>query len=98
VVVAYYEDDFIPLCSEPIAEFSDLGSADAIAGLLNAEGVHTKVAPVGSIVELPSSYRVLVDPRQAHRARWILKQDEFSEAELTFLATGELGDDQDPQR
>ena len=89
-LVVHDETDFGPTCSEPVAEFSDRGSADAIAGILEGENLHTKVEPVGSVAGLPSRYRVLVDPRQAHRARWVLRENEISESELTFLATGEL--------
>jgi hypothetical protein len=38
---------------------------------------------------------VLVDPRQLHRARWVLRVDEFSESELRYLATGDIGDNTD---
>ena len=87
------EDDFIPACSEPVAEFNDRGSADAIAGLLEGENVHTKIQPIGMASGAPRKYRILVDRRQLHRARWFLDDNEISEGELTYLATGELGDD-----
>jgi hypothetical protein len=31
-----------------------------------------------------------VEPAQIHRARWLMAQSNFSDAELTFLATGTL--------
>lgn len=86
------EDDFLPACSEPVAEFSDRGSADAIAGLLQGENIHTKVHLIGEASGAPRKYLVLVDRRQLHRARWFLADNEISEGELTYLATGELGD------
>ena len=85
------EEDFVPSCTETVAEFNDLGSADAIAGLLKGDGVHTKVKPTGMASGAPRKYLVLVDPTQLHRARWFLENNEISEAELTYLATGELG-------
>jgi hypothetical protein len=97
VLVVQDQDDFVPTCSEPIAEFSDRGSADAIAGILEGENVRTKVEPAGFPTYVPSSYRVLVDPRQAHRARWILQETEISESELSYLATGELGREPDSE-
>jgi hypothetical protein len=86
------EEDFIPACSEQVAEFGDRGSADAIAGLLEGEAVHARVEAFGSVAGLPAGYRVLVDPRQLHRARWVLRDSDFSEQELSYLATGEFGD------
>ena len=91
----YDEDDFIPGCSEKVAEFTDRGSADAVAGLLEGERVHTRIEPFGSVAGLPAGYRVLVDPRQLHRARWVLQDSEFSDRELAYLATGKIDDDPD---
>ena len=89
----YEEGDFVPGCSEPVAEFADRGSADAIAGLLSGHSIHTKVEPVGHLAGLPCAFRVLVDPRQLHRARWFLDNNDISENELIYLATGELAND-----
>jgi hypothetical protein len=89
--IEYEEGDFVPGCSEPIAEFTDLGSADAIAGLLAGQRIHAKVEPAGHVAGLPSIFRVLVDPRQLHRARWFLEHNDISENELIYLATGKLG-------
>jgi hypothetical protein len=93
--IGYEDGDFVPRCSEPIAEFPDLGSADAIAGILSGQSIHTKVEPVGHLAGLPRAYRVLVDPRQLHRARWFLDNNDISENELIYLATGKLGNDSD---
>ena len=78
-----------------IAEFADRGSADAIAALLRAEDVRASIEPSGLLAGLSSTYKVLVSERVAHRARWILKESEFSESELAFLATGKLNGDED---
>ena len=84
-------DDFTPMFSEQVAEFSDLGSADAIAGVLRGESVQAKVEASRYTAGVPSAFRVLVDPRQLHRARWVLQDNEYTDGELTYLATGELG-------
>ena len=88
----YDEDEFQPVFSEQVAEFSDLGSADAISGLLEGEKVRAKVQQVGSLAALPDRYQVFVDARQAHRARWILRDSDLTDGELAYLATGQLGD------
>jgi hypothetical protein len=87
------DSDFLSQCSDPIAEYSDRGSADAIAGILNGEGVHTEVEAHGLVAGLPAGYRILVDPRQLHRARWVLRESNLTDGELAYLATGKL----DPQ-
>ena len=91
--IVYDDDDFIPDFSEVVASYADLGSADAIAAILQGEGVHAKAEPVHSPNGPPASYNVCVDPRQAHRARWILQDSDLTESELTYLATGALGED-----
>jgi len=87
----YDEDKFIPDFSEIVAEFDDLTSADVAAALLENESVRAIVGPFRSISGAPATFQVLVDPRQLHRARWVLQESDLSDAELTYLATGELG-------
>jgi hypothetical protein len=41
--------------------------------------------------------RIFVDAAQAHRARQLLAQEQLSEPELTFLATGELPGEDEPK-
>ena len=50
-----------------------------------------RVETVGLVAGFPRVYRVLVDRRQEHRARWVLQPSEITEGELEFLATGKLG-------
>ena len=78
-----------------VGEFSDRGSADAIAALLRSEEVPVAVDPSGVLAGLSATYRVLVNESLAHRARWILQESEFSESELAFLATGKLNGAED---
>ena len=88
-----YDETTPEVLSEVVAEYSDRGSADAIAGILEGEGVRTKVVPANFVAGMPSIYRVLVGANQAHRARWVLEGEDFSDSELNFLATGKLGSD-----
>jgi hypothetical protein len=37
--------------------------------------------------------RVVVDSTLAHRAQWAMSQGQFTDEELTFLATGEVSCD-----
>jgi hypothetical protein len=87
------DSKFVPCCSDQVADFADRGSADAIAGILEGEQVHTKVEAYGSLAGIPAGYRVLVDPRQLHRALWILQESDLTDRELTYLATGQLDDE-----
>ena len=61
-----------------------------IGGLLENEGVPVIVELLWPGPDL-RSYSVVYVPRELmHRARWILAWSPSSEAELTFLATGEM--------
>ena len=85
--------DFIPSLFEPVAEFSDLGSADAIAGILRGEGIQARVKAAGYTAGVASVFQVLVGPSQLHRARWVLQDADLTDAELSLLATGQLGEE-----
>ena len=56
------------------AYYNDQASAEAIAGLLRAEGVTAIVSGDQPIPGLAAGFRVLVPARLMHRARWILAQ------------------------
>jgi hypothetical protein len=86
-------DESDPGGYELLVEFSDLGSADAVAGLLAGERIRTKVVAVRPVAGIPSAFRVLVAEKHLHRARWFLEHNEISENELIYLATGKLGGD-----
>jgi hypothetical protein len=72
-----------------VATFPDAASAQVTIGLLQTERVPVRLhrtSPVPGLdlqcdVEVPSDY--------SHRARWILKHCNFTDAELNHLATGE---------
>jgi hypothetical protein len=65
-------------------------AAQIVAGLLESEGVPTLVESIGAFPGGASFSTIWVPIELAHRARWILAWPPPSEAELTFLATGEL--------
>lgn len=73
-----------------IREFPNYAGAEIIKSLLEAAGVPTEIIPSDRITALYTGVRVLVKGSLAHRARWVLSNADFSEAELVYLATGEL--------
>lgn len=73
-----------------VATFADPISAEALAGRLTSEDLPCRVASDETLPGLASAYAVLVPAELLHRAQWILKQANFSDQELTYLATGEL--------
>ena len=78
-----------------VAVFADPISAEALAGRLTSEEVPCRVVSNEALPGLASAFAVLVPAELLHRAQWVLKQADFSDQELTYLATGELpnGDD-----
>jgi hypothetical protein len=81
-----------------VATFSDVASAHAMVALFRAEGVPAEVVSDTSLLGEARRCEIRVPPELAHRARWLMSQAQFTDAELTFLATGELesGDNADP--
>jgi hypothetical protein len=59
------------------------------------EQVPCRVASNETLPGLATEFAVLVPVELLHRAQWILQQTNFSEEELTYLATGELPDGND---
>ena len=76
-----------------VAAFADPISAEALSGRLNSEEVPCQVVSNETLPGLATEFAVLVPTELLHRAQWILKQADFSEPELTYLATGKLPDD-----
>ena len=58
--------------------------------LLQAEGVASWIRPRKLVAGLEADFELSVAQSQAHRARWLLSERDFTDAELTYLATGEL--------
>ncbi len=65
-------------------------AAQALAGSLLAHGVATRIEAGSDLLGEVGPCGIFVGLAQVHRARWLLKLGEFSEAELDFLATGRL--------
>jgi hypothetical protein len=63
--------------------------ARIVAGRLVADGVPSVVEPIGQFPGM-AACAIWVPRLLAHRARWVLSWPPPSDAELTFLATGEL--------
>jgi hypothetical protein len=74
----------------PIGKFRSRVSAEAFRSLLESEGVSSSITPQNLIAGLEADFVLSVPQSQLHRARWLLSESEFSDAELTYLATGEL--------
>ena len=53
-----------------------------------AQGITSKVVPDSTLLGEALPCRVLVDSALLHRAKWVMSQGQFSDQELTFLATG----------
>ena len=77
---------------QPLLEFQTRMSAEIIQQLLEEADVPTHLSPGGLAAGIEVDFRLSVPPSLAHRARWILANSDFSESELCFLATGEMGD------
>jgi len=69
---------------------SDVPSAHAFAAVLAADGIEVRVDSDASVLGQAAPCRIYVDAAQIRQARWSLSQRSFSDAELTFLSTGEL--------
>jgi hypothetical protein len=74
-----------------VGVFRDEASAQAVAGRLHVEGLPVEVYHAGPIPGL-EEFHVRVPEHLVARAKSVMGAGEFTEAELTFLATGELGD------
>jgi hypothetical protein len=73
-----------------VATFSDVPSAQVMAVLFRDEGVPAEVVSDTSLLGELRCCAIRVPPELAHRARWVMSQAQFADAELTFLATREL--------
>jgi hypothetical protein len=80
-----------PYADWPVAALlADLASAQVITGLLELEGVPTHLVVGNPLLGQLHGCEIYVPPELLHRARWMLASAPLSDAELTFLATGEL--------
>jgi hypothetical protein len=75
----------------------DVPSARVLTDVLESEGITTRVVTDAVVMGQAAPCRIFVDAAQAHRARQLLSQEQLSEPELTFLATGELPGEDEPK-
>lgn len=72
--------------------FSDRGSAEALAVVLDSEGVPARVESSTLVAGIETRHGVLVPASLVHRAKWVLADSDLSDSELDYLATGKLSD------
>ena len=73
-----------------VATFSDVPFARAMVVLFRAEGVPAELVSDTSLLGEARRCEIHVPSEFAHRARWLMSQAQFTDAELTFLAAGEI--------
>jgi hypothetical protein len=71
----------------------DTISAQLLTDRLNGEGVPTQVRSDSELLGMARTCQILVPAELLHRARHVLSFEQFSENELSYLATGRLGTD-----
>ena len=81
------------LAWEVVATLPDVASAHVLATMIRGEGVPAMVVTDSSLLGEARRSEVRVPTGMARRAHWLMSQAQFTDAELTFLATGELGGD-----
>lgn len=74
-----------------VASTDEEASAEALAGMLRAEGVPAIVHVISPVPGIIEEVQIHVPASLAHRARWLMNTAKVSDAELQFAATGELG-------
>jgi hypothetical protein len=83
-----------------VGSYSDVASAEAVAGLLRSENIQVHVAADEVVPGLIRDFRLLVPPALLERARSVLQQQQPTEEELALLAStteGEETDARDPE-
>ena len=78
---------------ESLLTVFDTLSAQVLAERLNADGVPTRVQADSPLFGVARTCEIFVPTELVHRARWLLASSQFSDAELSYLATGKLGSD-----
>jgi hypothetical protein len=78
--------------------YADHIAAEADAGYLRGEQVAAKVEVISDFPGQNRGAKLWVDVGLAHRARWLLKLNTVSDAELEYLATGQLPNPTDETR
>ncbi len=73
--------------------YADSPSAEAVASLLRAEDVPARVERGSPIPGLEQGAQVMVPKELLHRANFVREQNRVTDAELDYLATHSLGED-----
>ncbi len=73
-----------------VETYANVHSAHTVAILLRAAGMPAEVVGDTSLLGDARRCELRVPPGLGRRARWLMSQAHFTDAELTFLATGEL--------
>jgi hypothetical protein len=71
----------------------DTLSAHALTERLNSEGVPTRLQTDSALLGAARACEIFVPTALLHRAQWLLSPEQFSDTELSDLATDELGSD-----
>jgi len=69
---------------------SDVPSARILTDRLVAEGINPRIVTDASVMGQGGPCRIFVDATEMYRARRLLTEEQLTESELTYLATGEL--------
>ena len=77
---------------KPFQAFSDRGSAEALAVVLDSEGVPARIESSKLVAGIETRHCVLVPASLVHRAKWVLADTDLTDSELDYLATGKLSD------
>jgi len=74
------------------ATYGDAASAEVILGLLRSENVPARVVSDAPMPGLMRGFCIMVPAAMLRRAEWVLSQAQLTDAELSYCATGNLGD------
>ena len=74
-----------------VASLSNAPSAHVLAQRLIFEGVPARVVEDSYLLGEGRNSEVQVPSPLVHRAKWLLAESQFTDEELNFFATGELG-------
>jgi hypothetical protein len=75
---------------------SDVPSGRILTDQLAGEGIGTHVVTDAAVMGQAAPCRIFVDATQMYRARRLLCEEQLTESELIFLATGESAPDEEP--
>ncbi len=77
---------------QPFQTFADRGSAQALAVVLDSEGVPARIESSKLVAGIETRHCVLVPASLVHRAKWVLADTDLTDSELEYLATGKLSE------